>query len=231
MIRTAPLAVVACTIACESFADDEEGCGYVEREVSLDADFGGETPRQVMELLERPVGGPVTFYPGENEYLVVGGATAEAQFQARAIAGPTAWVREGDPRRGGVVESRLFCPTDFLFDATVHLETSDGALAEQWRGRASYGVSGTLGGVGGISVDIDDPRPFAGSLTVEERDGVEDWESRTLDVHLHFITHPLDSVGMSGGIRHDLSNETVIDGVGEGVGVTSTIAEFHLPPR
>jgi hypothetical protein len=235
MIRIAPyLAVAACTIACGSSSSDdpgEEGCGYVEREVSLDADFAGETPRQVMELLERPVDGPVTFYPGTNEYVAVGGATSETHFHAEATAGPTAWVREGKPGMGGVVESRIFCPTEFLFDATVRLETSDGALAEEWRGRATYGVSGVLGSGGGIAVDIVDPRPFAGSLTVEEREGVDDeWESRELDVHLHFKTNPLDFLGMTGGIRHYLSNETVSEGVGEGVGVTSTIAEFRLPP-
>jgi hypothetical protein len=127
---------------------------------------------------------------------------------------------------GGVAESRIFCPTEFLFDVTVRMETSDGALAEEWRGRARYGVSGTLG-ADGIEVEIPDPRPFAGTLKIEERDGLEqEWESRELLVNLYFNTYPLDFLGLHGEIWHHVSNT----GAGEGTGAITTIAEFRLPP-
>ena len=207
--------------------DGGDGCGYEEREVSLDAVFGEETPREVIELLERPVDGPTTWFAGKGEYIDVLGAAGETEFHAEVIAGPTVWVREGKDGMGGVQQSRIFCPTQLLFDATVHFETTDGALAEDWSGRATYEVSGTLGGVGSITVAVPDPRPFAGTLTVTEHPNVADeWTVHELAVSLYFITNPLDFIGMHGSMSYDLQNL----GNGEGELVTVPVAEFALPP-
>jgi hypothetical protein len=200
------------------------GCGYEDREVSLDARFGDETPGEVIELLKRAVDGRVTWYGGSGMHVDVGGVSGQTEFHAQvSFAGPTVWVREGIEGKGGILEDRLFCPTHLLFDVAVQIETEDGALAETWNGRADYQVSGTLGGIGGITVNVDDPRPFAGSLTVTEHADVpEQWETHELAITMVFVTYPLDVLGMNGAIRYDLSNF----GDGGGDGVVVTVGEF-----
>lgn len=223
------LALLATTAACHESSSaqqtqHDDACGYEDREVSLDAQFGDETPRQVIELLERPVDGRVTWYGGSGTHVDVGGVSTETEFHAQAsLTGPTVWVREGIEGKGGVLQDRLFCPTHFLFDVDVQMDTEDGALAETWRARADYLVSGTLGGIGGITVSVADPRPFAGSLSVTEHPDIpEQWETHELSITMSFITSPLDALGMNGEIRYDLSNFSD----GEGHGVVVTIAEF-----
>lgn len=202
----------------------DQGCGYEDREVSLDAKFGEETPGEVIELIERPVDGHVKWYGGEGEYIDVGGASGETEFHAQAsFIGPTVWVREGIEGMGGIVEERIFCPTHLLFDVAVQIDTEDGALADTWNGRADYEVSGTLGGIGGIAVTVPDPRPFAGSLTITERPEVPaQWATHELAIRLVFVTYPLDVLGMNGAIRYNLLNL----GDGEGEGVIVTVGEF-----
>jgi len=204
--------------------DGDEGCGYEDREVSLDARFGEETPGEVIELIERAVQGRVTWYGGDGEHVDVGGVSSETEFHAKAsFVGPTVWVREGIEGMGGIVEERIFCPTHLIFDVAVEIETEDGALAETWNGRADYEVSGTLGGIGGIAVTVPDPRPFTGSLTVTEHPDVPaQWETHELVITMVFVTYPLDVLGMNGAIRYNLLNL----GDGEGDGVTVTIGEF-----
>lgn len=204
--------------------DSDEGCGYEDREVALDAKFGDETPGEVIALIERPVDGRVTWYGGDGEYIDVGGALGETEYHAQArFRGPTAWIREGIEGQGGILEERLFCPTVLLFDVDVEIETEDGALADTWRGRAEYMMSGTLGGAGGIAVTVPDPRPFAGSLTITEHPDVPAmWETHEPYIHLVFVTSPLGDRGMHGTIRYNLLNL----GDGEGNGVTVTIGEF-----
>lgn len=205
-------------------SESDEGCGYEDREVSLDARFGDETPGEVIELLERAVDGRVTWYGGRGIDVEVDGASGETEFHAQvSFVGPTVWVREGIAGMGGILEGRLFCPTHLLFDVAVQIETEDGALAETWNGRADYEVSGTLGGIGGITVNVADPRPFAGSLTVTEHPDVpQKWETHELAITMVFVTYPLDVLGMNGAIRYDLANL----GDDSGDGLVVTVGEF-----
>lgn len=221
--------VVLSASACNDTAgttSSADGCPDELREVALDAKFGDETPGEILQLLERPVAGTVTWTAGESKYVEITGATGMTAFQAQAQAGPTVWVIDGVEGQGGVPEERITCPTMFRFDVSVHIESDDGALAEEWRGPGTYIVSGTLGGDGAVSVVIQDPPSFAGTLRVTERPGVaEAWPDRELRVTLNFATYPLDFVGMSGFMQHFLLHA---EG-GEGEGVKTTIAEFAWP--
>lgn len=225
------LASSACTDG-SSDTSSEQGCPEELVEVALDTRFGDEssgyeTPRQVIELLERPVTGTLTWSDNENnEYLDVSGASGTTTFHAQATAGPTLLLRPGVVGMGGVPQARITCGTELIFDVSVHLETEDGALAEDWQGRGTYGVSGTLGGHGSIGVEIEDPPPFMGTLRVTERPGVsEAWEERRFRILLVVATYPLDFVGMAGTMQYFLMNE----GDGEGIGVENTIAELAWP--
>lgn len=218
------LVCVICT-ACgaSDAANSDDSCDREPREVSLDAKFGDETPRAIIDLLERPVAGTVTWAAGESEDVDISGAMGTTTFHAQATAGPTVWVLEGIEGKGGILEDRIFCPTEFVFDVAIEFETDDGALVEDWEGRGTYGVSGTLGGIGTLEVIVEEPRPFAGTLNVTERPGVaERWETHELDIRLAFATYPLDFVGVNGGIRYLFQNSSG----GEIAGVTTTIAEF-----
>ncbi|MBK8714695.1 MAG: hypothetical protein IPN32_08115 [Deltaproteobacteria bacterium] len=209
----------------------EQGCPKELREISPDARFGDasswETPRQVIELLERPASGTVTWLPLEDsEFLEVHGASGTTTFTAQASAGPRVRLREGIVGKGGVPQLRIACPTEFVFDVSVHIETADGALVEDWRGEGTYGVTGHLGADGTLGVEIDPPAAFAGTLRVAERSGVsEAWEDRQLRIFLTFATSRLDVVGMSGVMQYFLEN----GGDGELYGVNTTIAEFARP--
>lgn len=218
----------ACASACSDGASDtssEEGCPEL-REVSIDAKFGDDesgyqTPREVIELLERPVTGTLTWWDNEdNEYLDVSGASGTTTFHAQAMAGPTVWLRPGVVGNGGISQARLYCPTDLIFDVSVHIETEDGALTEDWQGQGTYGFSGSIG------IEIEDPPPFVGTLRVTERPGVsEAWEERRFRILLIVATYPLDFVGMAGTMQYFLENV----GDGEGVGVENTLAELAWP--
>ncbi len=225
-IHPAPL-IVCVSIGCGADGVDtsaEEGCGYETREVDLDARFGDETPRAVIELLERPVSSQVTWFAGENEDLVVTGASGQSEVEVRAVAGSTVWVREGIEGKGGVVERRLACPTYLDFEVALRIESADGALKEDWSGTAVYGVSGVLGGIGSIMVRVQDPPAFSGDLTITEQPGVaQRWDTRELLILMNFATSPLDFVGMHGQIFYNFEN---LVSEGEIVGASRTIAEF-----
>ncbi len=220
--------IMSWTSACSDTASTTSsagGCPNELREVALDARFGDETPGEVIQLLKRPVTGSVTWIEGGSEYVDITGATGTTSFAAQAQVGPTVWVIDGVEGQGGVPEERLTCPTMFRFDVSVHIESDDGALAEEWRGPGTYIVSGTLGGEGAVSVLIQDPPSFAGTLRVIERPGAEEWPEHELRVTLNFATYPLNFVGMSGFLQHFLLDADS----DEGGGVKTTIAEFAWP--
>lgn len=229
-LRPEPWIVLCCCgigPACSDGAvgASEQGCPKELREISLDAKFGDgsswETPRQVIELLERPASGTVTWQPLENsEFLDVRGASGTTTFMAQATAGARVRLREGIVGKGGVPELRITCLTEFVFDVTVHIETADGALVEDWHGPGTFSL-----GSAGVLVEIEDAIPFAGSLRVTERPGVGDaWETRGLSTRLTFSTAP-DFEGMTGVMQYFLEN----GGDGELYGVNITIAEFARP--
>lgn len=204
----------------------EQGCPKELREISPDAEFGDavtgyQTPRDVIRLLERPTRGTVSWSDnGDSEYLEVTGAAGTAAVTARATVGPTVWLRPGVVGKGGVSQ-RLYCPTEFVFDVSIHIESEDGALTEDWAGPGTF----TIGG-GGVRVWIEDPPPFAGTLRITERAGVrEAWDERGLSIQLSFSTYPVDVAAMTGVMQYFLENQ----GDGELYGVNTTIAEFARP--
>jgi hypothetical protein len=225
-----PALFVALASGCSPSHEDDGSavgnCDYRETEVSLDAQIGDETPRAVIELLERPADGSVTWYPGDGELVTVTGASGETTYHvAAAYDGGPIEQRDGanglgEPGEGG---DRITCLTVWVFDVEIEIETADGALAEAWRGEALYEVSGTLGGAGSLSVRIDDPRPFGGTLSVtENRDLFEQWKTHELFTLLAFSTFPAEDALMHGVMQYHLANL----GNGEGELATVDIAEF-----
>lgn len=209
----------------EETGSGEGGCDYQESEVTLDTAIGDDTPRAVIELLERPADGTVRWHPGEGEYIEVAGASAQTTFHAEALyAGGPIQQRDGADgtgQPGGGAGS--VCVTVWVFDVEIAIDTADSALAETWVGEAIYVVTGTPGGIGTLEVRVDDPRPFSGSLSITEKRGVsEQWETHELFTSLGFSTSSPDFVGMTGRMQYHLANL----GDGEGELATVDIGEF-----
>lgn len=234
MNRSTKIAIVGVLVSgCSSSNDAEEagpgdgGCEYREREVTLDTAIGEATPRAVIKLLERPVDGNVTWQPGDGEFIAVAGASPQTTFHVEAsYAGGPIEQRDGANGVGGPGGGGSVCLTVWVFDVEIAIDTADGALAETWVGEALYIVTGTVGGIGTLEVRVDDPRPFAGSLSVTESQGLsERWETRELFISLGFTTHPPEFVGMTGRMEYHLANL----GDGDGEIATIGIGEFAWP--
>lgn len=230
--RSTNVAIVATLVAGCSPSDKsadtgsgDGGCDYRESQVTLDTAIGEDTPRAVIELLERPADGTVTWHSGEGEYIVVAGTSAQTTFHVEASypGGPIEQRDGADGLGGPGGGGGTVCVTVWVFDVEIAIDTADGALAETWVGEAVYIVTGTSGGIGTLEVRVDDPRPFSGSLSVTEKQGVSDqWMTHELFTSLGFNTSPPDFVGMTGRMEYHLANL----GDGEGELVTTDIGEF-----
>jgi hypothetical protein len=211
------VAIVCASSGCgPSVAPDGDRCDFVEREVGLDESIDGTTPREVAELLMRPVSGAVVWYGTGHTYVDVAGADGRAEFSAHAVFSGVSWVREPGPGQDLSTPERLYCSAQIIVDVVMEIETSDGALAETWtgHGEAQDGIA---------SVTIEDPRPFAGKLAVVERPSAREWDRAELLTTLWFQAGPDGGTAMHGMMQYVLEEL----GDGEGAGSTETIAEFE----
>ena len=197
--------------------DSSAACEYTERVLDPGEVVGNLDTAVLIPQFMRPRVGTVQWQGGDNEWGIEP-STGTAEYTLQLEISDEVVIREGPLEQGG---TRVACPSEMLFDTTIFLQTTDGALDEQWSAEGTA----IVGGIPSLELTLADP-PIAGSLQFAvPADLAADYDLQELRVSLFLVVNEDEAAEQraSGRIRYVLSRTSSSDGEIH----TQPIAEFN----